>query len=429
MWGTSLSRSLEATRPIQRAAQPWLGAALVLAFAIGAALLLMQLLMAPPARELGKMAGYLTLSGVATTGAGWIALQAADRAMRLTMRTKSFLSAAVAGGVALLNVLIAAQLMFVSTAHDLRLLLALVAFSAVVTIFFTSRVALAAALRIETVASGIRTLARGEYASRVALAGADEVAGLAADVNTLAERLQQAERQRASLERERRDLTAAISHDLRTPLASVRAMVEALDDRVVEDPQEVERYYAAIRREIDRLSRMIEDLFELARLDADALRLDRQPVALQDVAAEVVDAMQALARQRDVALDLRVEGAPPEVPLDGTRIERAVSNLVRNALEHSRPGGRVDVSVAACEDWVRLTVADTGDGIDADDLPRVWERFYRAEKSRNRYGGSGDGAGLGLAIVRGIVEAHGGTVEATSTPGHGATFELRLPRS
>ena len=157
------------------------------------------------------MAYYLTLSGVATTGAGWIALQAADRAMRLTMRTKSFLRRGRRRRRA-------AQRPHRCSA-DVCLngsrpppLLAFVAFSAVVTIFFTSRVASAAALRIETVASGIRTLARGEYASRVALAGADEVAGLAADVNTLAERLQQAERQRASLERERRDLTAAISH-------------------------------------------------------------------------------------------------------------------------------------------------------------------------------------------------------------------------
>lgn len=410
-------------------AQGWLGPALGLTLAIGAALLLMQLLMSPPAGDLRSMAGYLTLSGAATMGAGWLVLRALDRVLALSIRLKAFLSAAIGGAVALLNVMIVAELMFVSTSHDLKVLIALIGFSAVVTACFSLWVASTVAARIELVAAGIRALAAGDYGARVGVAGRDDVALLAGDVNRLAGRLQAVEAERAALDRERHELTAAISHDLRTPLASVRAMVEALDDHVVEDAAEIDRYYATMRRQIDRLDQMIDDLFELARLDAGALELERHPVALQEVAADVVDAMQAQARRAGVALSLYVDGTPPELALDGARIERVAANLLRNALEHTPAGGRVDVSVFSDDGHVGLRVSDSGEGIEPADLAQIWGRFYRAEKSRRRTSGDMDGAGLGLAIVRGFVEAHGGSVEAESAPGEGATFTVRLPKT
>ncbi|MEX0786933.1 MAG: HAMP domain-containing sensor histidine kinase [Dehalococcoidia bacterium] len=423
-----MSRSFSAARPLARLTLPWLGPALGLTLAIGAGLLLAQVLMAPPAGDLRSLAAYLTLSGVATLAGGWFALRAADRIVGLPIQFKAFFGATIGNAVALVNVFVVAQLMFVSTSHDLKLLIALLIFSAVVTICFSLWVASTVAGRVEQVGAAIRSLAGGDYTTRLVLAGADEVSDLARDVNSLAGRLQAAEEQRQALDLERRELTAAISHDLRTPLASVRAMVEALDDHVVTDEAEVERYYATIRREIDRLNRMIEDLFELAQLDAGALRLDRRPTALQEIAAEVVDAMQAQAQQAGVALALRVEGEPSELALDGARIERATANLVRNALEHTPSGGRIDVSVFARDGQVGLRVADSGEGIQPDDLARIWDRFYRAEPSRRRGPRSADGAGLGLAIVRGVVQAHGGSVSAGSTPGHGATLTALFPR-
>ncbi len=393
----------------------------MLALAVGSALLLAQLMMAPPARELRDLAVYLTISGAGSMLLVRLGLRLAGDSGGLTLRARTFVGASIGSGVALLNVLVIARLMFVSRSHDLQLLVALLMFSAVVTVCFTFWVANAVSNRVATVVGGVRGLAAGDYATRVPIVGRDEIAGLAADVNTLAGRLEDATRQR-------RDLTAAISHDLRTPLASIRAMVDALDDHVVEDRDEVARYYGVMRREIERLSRMIDDLFELARLDAGALQLDRQPVALQEVAAEVVDAMTPQARAKGVELALRIESQPAPLSLDGGRMERAVANLVRNAIEHTPAGGRIDVSVGTLNGAVELHVRDTGEGIDAADLKQVWVRFYRGDKSRNRTSALMDGAGLGLAIVRGIVESHGGSVDAHSEIGAGSTFTLRLPR-
>ncbi len=424
-----MNHSQKAARPLRPLGQPWLGTVLALALAIGVGVILTELLMTPPAGELRDLAAYLALSGGATLGFGWLALRVADRAVGLTIQTKAFLSSVIGGGVALVNVFIVAQLMFVSTSHDLRLLAALLVFSAVVTLFFSMWVASTVVGRMGIVAAGIRALAEGRFGARVALSGGDEVAQLATDVDVLAQRLQAAEEARTALDRQRQELTATVSHDLRTPLASIRAMVEALDDQVVEDPAEIGRYYDAIRREIERLSHMVDDLFELAQMDAQAADLDRHPVALHEIAADVVEAMQAQARLNDVVLTLSLEGELPEIFADGERIERVISNLVRNALEHTPTGGRIEVKVFPDDGWLGLRVSDTGEGIEKADLPHIWDRFFRADKSRRRGPTDADGAGLGLAIVRATVEAHGGLVEVSSEPGRGSVFTVRLPCS
>lgn len=413
--------------PLTRVALPWLGAALGLTFAIGSGVLLAEVLMSPPVSELAKLALYFALAGGATLGAAWLILLALERTVALSIQAKALITGFAAGAVALVNVLIIAQLMFVSTGHDLKVLLTVVVFSAVVTVVLSVWVARNVAGRLHLIAGVVDSLARGDLTARAQVGGRDEVASLATDVNVLAGRLQEAERQREALDRERHDLTTSISHDLRTPVASLRAMVEALQDGVV-DADEAPRYYATMRRELDRLSRMIDSLFELAQIDSGSLALKLHRLVVEEVVAEAVDSLQPQARLHNIAIQVHA-GGQTHANLDGDRIQRAVANLLRNAIEHTPAGGRVEVGVSASNGWVDVSVVDTGEGIDVGDLPHIWDRFYRADRSRTRNGsGNGDGAGLGLAIVRGIAEAHGGSVSVESRLGNGATFGIKLPR-
>jgi len=405
----------------------WFGAAAVLLGAILAGVLLAQVLMSPPAADLWSLAAYLTVSGIATMGVGWMVLRGAERLIGLSIQTRAFVGGLIAATVALLNVLIVAQAMFISTSHDLKLLVAIVVFSAVITGFFSLLVARSVSRRLQPIRESIGSLASGDLGTRISVSGEDELSALASDINTLARKLQAADEQRTALDRERRELTAAISHDLRTPLASLRAMVEALDDGVVDDAEGVSRYYGTMKREIDRLSRMIEDLFELAQIDAGALRLNRASVDIREIAADVADAMQVQAKRSEILITLKCGDKVAPLSVDGARIERALANLVRNAIEHTPRGGQVDVLVAQRNGLVELSVSDDGPGIAPEDLPHVWNRFYRGEKSRRRADENADGAGLGLAIVRGIVEAHGGAAAVESSTERGATFTMRLP--
>ncbi|MDA1062096.1 MAG: HAMP domain-containing sensor histidine kinase, partial [Chloroflexi bacterium] len=333
-----MSRNPITARPLRHlplATLPWLPALAALAVAMLVGVLLLQLLIAPPGRELLDFAAYLAVAGGTTMAGGWLVLRLADRVWGLSLLAKAFLGALTGTAVALANVFIVARLMFVSTTHDLQLLASLLAFSGVVTTFFSLWLAATLTGRVHEITHAIRELARGRYDARISStrsSSGDELAALAADVDTLASRLDEAEQQRRRLDDERRELTAAISHDLRTPLASIQAMAEALRDGVVSDPGEADRYYEAMSREIERVGGMIDDLFDLARMDAGALDLDRRELLLQEIAADVVDAMQAQARRGEVTLEVEIEGEPPPAPLDGARIERAVANLVRNAL-------------------------------------------------------------------------------------------------
>jgi two-component system sensor histidine kinase BaeS len=317
--------------------------------------------------------------------------------------------------------------MFISTSHDLPVLLAAVGFSVVVMAAFSLTVASSVAQRVGVISDAVRALADGRRVPDLTTQESDEVARLAEDVQRLSAKLDASERERARLDQQRVDLTAAISHDLRTPLASVRAMSEALADGVVEEERERARYYALMQREVERLDRMIGDLFDLAQIDAGALRLEKRLLPLQEIVSEVVEGMRPQAERAGIELRFVPPDAElPDVPLDGSRFERAVSNLVRNAIQHTPEGGEICASVRGDGRWVTLNVTDTGEGFEASQAEHVWDRFYRGDKARGRKG-NGDGAGLGLSIVRGFVEAHGGEATCTSAPGKGATFTLRLP--
>ncbi|MFG2498636.1 ATP-binding protein [Streptomyces sp. NPDC048441] len=245
-------------------------------------------------------------------------------------------------------------------------------------------------------------------------------AGSAGEIRRLAEAFNDMAAHRKALENQRQAMVSDVAHELRTPLSNIRGWLEAAEDGVVAtDPELV----SSLLEEALLLQHIVNDLQDLAAADAGTLRLHREPVHAADVVDQVAAAHQAGAEAAGVRLSATTLGDPC-FTADPLRLRQAIGNLVSNAIRHTPDGGSVTINCRATPDMVEVEVADTGTGIDPEDLPHVFDRFWRADKSRTRATG---GSGLGLAIVRKLVEGHGGTVTARSTPGEGAVFTVRVP--
>lgn len=225
------------------------------------------------------------------------------------------------------------------------------------------------------------------------------------------------------LESVRREFVANVSHELRTPLASIRAVVETLEDGAIDDPEVRMDFLASIRNEVDRLTQLVNELLDLARLDADQVDLHLELVRPAELVHRAVDRLRPQTQR--AVVDLVVDVAPelPSITVDPARIEQVLLNLVHNAIKFTPSGGTITVSARETPDAVRISVSDTGTGVHPDDLPRLFERFYKTDKSRRS-----EGTGLGLAIAKHIVLAHGGTIWAESEVEKGSTFTFELPR-
>ncbi len=295
--------------------------------------------------------------------------------------------------------------------------------------------------RLDALAATAKAVRRGDYGARVAVTGEDEVAHLQADFNAMADELAgtladlQVQRDTVTqLLQARREMIASVSHELRTPVATVRALLESnLARRGDELAPALAHDLRVMDGEMARLQGLIEDLFLLARAEAGRLELACGPTDVGETAQRVIDALAPLAWQSgrvEVVADLP-DGPAGERPLAHAHAERlgqVLANLLRNAIRHTEPGGLVAVAVRTEPDAVVLEVRDTGAGIPADELPHIWERFYRGRSDRSR---AGDGAGLGLALVKELTEAMGGnvTVDSTAFPnagGQGSCFTVRL---
>jgi signal transduction histidine kinase len=375
-------------------------------------------------KDVGLISLYLALSGSISLALGLGASRLALRS-RLRIRHKMALAGVVGSVVALVNVMVTAVLMFLSS-HDLALLTVLALFSLVVSLFFSLAVARNVTSSIEALADGAQRLAEGDLSARLQAQSEDEVADLARTLNRMAEELERAFKRQYELEQVRKELVASVSHDLRTPLASMRAMVEAMSDGVVSDRATMERYLSALRHEVAHLSTLIDDLFELSRLDSGTLELQLQPIPVDTVLASALDGMKVQALQRSLELRSAMKGQLAPVLIDPHKIQRVLYNLIQNAIRHTPANGTILVEAQDMGAMVQIAVADTGQGIHKDDLERVFDRFYRGEKSRSKeYGG----AGLGLAIAKGIVEAHGGRIWVESVVGQGSRFSFCLPKA
>lgn len=388
-----------------------------------------------PRDERPLMLWLLTASAVASlaTGALLLRLSSWHRWNRLRIR----LGTAQLFGVivAIINISLTAVAMFLNT-HDLRLLLFLLGYSLAIALIFSTIVSASLGASLEAIRTGAVRIADGDLSARVPVAGERELADLANAVNTMAARLDASFMRQREMEAARQYLIAAVSHDLRTPLASLRVMVEAIADGVASDPATVQRYVMAMQRETVSLGKLIDDLFELARLDATGPDLRLEPSPIANLVAETVDTMSAQALGRRIDLRAEVHGNLPPVLIDQDRIQRVVYNLVQNALRHTPADGTVVVEVfdrGATEPEVQINVRDTGGGIDPADLPKVFERFYRGDRARSRSSSpspvESSGAGLGLAIARRLVEGHGGRIWVAQPPEGGSVFSFTLPKA
>lgn len=266
-------------------------------------------------------------------------------------------------------------------------------------------------------AAAATDMADGHYATRVPEPGlGSEFATVADAFNAMAARL-------ADVEATRRRLLADLGHELRTPIATIEAYIDAAEDGV---PVADEDTWTVLRAQTSRLHRLAEDIATVSRAEEHQLDLKRRPVAVTDLVSGAIAAARSRYTAKGVALRERVAADLPPVDADPDRIGQVLGNLLGNALRHTPPGGRVTVTAGATDTGVRISVADTGEGIDRAHLPHLFERFYRADPARNR--GPERGSGIGLAIAKAIVIEHGGQIAADSDgPSRGATFTLTLP--
>jgi signal transduction histidine kinase len=289
---------------------------------------------------------------------------------------------------------------------------ALVALAASVVIAWLISRWISAPLR--NTAEAARSVAAGDYDKRLAPSGPDEAHSLATSFNEMVHQVQ-------GNQQAMRDFVANVSHELRTPLTSIQGYAQAILDDTAPDAKSAA---GVIHGESERLGRLVEELLDLARLDTGQAPLDKKPVDLEEILAAIVERLKLKAAKKAVQLQNEVNFLPSLIG-DGDRLAQVFTNLIDNALKHTLEGGRVQLTAEMSSGWVSVHVVDTGPGIPLEELSRIFERFYQLDKARS---GSGPrGAGLGLAISREIIEAHGGNLQAESVVGQGSRFTVRLP--
>ncbi len=407
-----------------------------------------MLLLHASSNDLESLAPYLLATSGASVLLGLGALMLLRLRPGMSLTLKMALPPLVAAVVISINVYVTAQLMFIAS-EDVGWLLLLLLFGFILALGLAWAVAGSQVALIRSLEYGARMIAKGDYTVRLpewVAAGKDELGQLGASFNLMAHQVQKSFERQREAEEAQRQFMAATSHDLRTPLTSIRAMIEAIDDGVVTDTATILHYVHTIRGETQHLSTLIDDLFELSRLNAGALQLHRDAAWIDALISDTLEAMRAAAEEKGVTLIGQVESDLPAVRIDVPRVQRVFHNLIQNAIQHTPSGGAVLICASALRSkgpGVLVDVMDTGVGIPASDLPHIFDRFYRGEPSRAREplhsGSAHSHAGLGLTIARALVEAHGGQITALSpctrwpqnvarpNTGPGSAFLFTLP--
>ena len=282
---------------------------------------------------------------------------------------------------------------------------------AILLTFFLSKRILAP---VKALTDAAKRLGKGDFSQRVPINDRGEVGELAVSFNSMADNLE-------CNEQLRRNMVADVAHELRTPLSNLRGYLEAIHDGVVKPDNETIRF---LNEEASTLSRLIDDLQELSLADAGELKLVRQVEDISRLISESITAVQTKASDKGITVSSVLPSSLPAINVDAHRIKQVMHNLLENALAHTGQNGQITVKAWFENNLIHISVADTGEGIPADDLQNIFERFYRVDRSRTRATG---GSGLGLTIARRLVEAHGGEITVTSDIGKGSTFTFTLP--
>ncbi len=380
-----------------------------------------------PGNEVQQLIIFMTLTGLTSSLLSYVFYRLGVLEWFRSLRWAIWMVIALLVLMIFLNVWVIARLTFIQS-HYLTLTSVLLVFaglSALTIGFFASKTMTD---RLSKLHDATQSLARRDFTIRLDISGNDEIAQLADTFNNMARNLQEVEEQKRQLEKTRRDLIAWVSHDLRTPLTSVRVMIEAILDRVVEDEATVHRYLDNSRAEIEHLSHLIDDLFELAQLDVGHLRLNLQQASIRDMISDTIGGFRLKANQQGIILKGEVAEEVDMVSMAPDKIQRVLTNLIDNAINYAHSGVSVTVRAWRADAEIRIDIHNSGSFIPADVLPRLFESFYRGEGSRMQSDDGARGTGLGLTIARGFIEAHDGRIWATSHKDEGTTFSFTLPQ-
>ncbi len=396
-----------------------------------AALMLARIWLGAPMGELMELTRLFLIAESAALILGFVAYYAVLRMGIGGISGKVALGYALCVGVTALVILLVSMPMFIST-HDAQFLLVLLVFSGIISLGFGYLISRTITRGLSELTLGAEKIAQGNFSARVHVKSGDEVERLGAAFNNMAEKLEQSAAKQKELEQARRDVVAAVSHDLRTPLASLRAMIEAINDGVVTDEATTRRYLTSAQMQAENLSLLVDDLFELSQLDAGVVQWSVEPSSLRDLISDTLETMHVQASEKNIKLSGWVDPSVDPVLMNSHKMQRVLYNLIQNAIRHTPTDGTIFVEAREHEGQVQVDVIDTGEGIPESDVPRIFEQFYRGEKSRARESlgyHSGGGAGLGLAIAQRIVQAHRGKIWVESKGGAGSRFSFTLPRA
>lgn len=369
--------------------------------------------------DAGHLVAPLLAAIVLTVGATALASRALAKA---TLRVRFAAVGAFAALIGLVNLAVLASLMVVSE-MDAILVASLLVYSTAAAVGAGVVAARRSSDAVERLAHASRLIADGDLSVRVGpVGGGRELEDLAQTLDGMTDRLERSLRSERAAEERRRDLVVAVSHDLRTPLAGLRAMAEAIEDGVVSDPATIHSYSARMRDSVESLSRLVDDLFEFVQLDAGAIEAETERALVADVISSAVAACDEQALQKGLAL--RTELGDAAAATCSPRLGRVVQNLLQNAIRHTPSDGTVLVAARLEGDEIELAVEDSGEGMEAEAAARVFEPFWRGDSAR-----AGEGAGLGLALAKRIVEALEGRIEVSSEPQRGSRFAVLIPAS